>query len=216
MPDLPVSEDILPPALNPESVSALDVITKAYQLQLRANGRAGNRAYYKPEYGQLYLDTLNRLRDKRIPQRWPLGGAKYNTLRLKVSQARQYALEQMDPTGVYTELDRYVKVSHHERGSAPGVVFSLCSDVTKNAKFAIVDMGDWRRELLEWLPVASDADPKFQRTGMMLTEDDVNFIKSLTNPLREVLLVHIQTTDFTIIYAPEQAAEICKQLGLSS
>jgi hypothetical protein len=152
--------------------------------------------YYKESVAIAVRDKLDRLHERKVPQRIIADGISVHTLRLQYYQGVHYLLDELDPDGKYRELynntkaetkvyEGYIELFVRRRGGI-GAAAMLDND------------GTWKEQLEEFLTVATPG-AKFQRVNIVITDDDKNWIDGLLNPLGELFISKVDNNSVLII-----------------
>jgi len=148
----------------------------------------------KPYYDELYGGYVRELIDKVVssgqPHIIPVGDHTFYTIRAQWYQGLEYLVDHLDPT--YRNKCGCLKVEgNHKRG----LTISPKPEKGILAAYAIVP---WKKPLLDFIDEAQHRD-KFERIGLPLTEDDINWVIAQLNPVKDLFIYNIDERQIQIV-----------------
>lgn len=163
----------------------------------QAGHTAGHTNYYREQYALEVKRVLDHVLTTGEPMFVSMEHLRISTFKNKWYQALNYLLHQMDPKSYYRSgMERLTVRFQKSRGLSvrPVAVAGCLKDFTTE---------DWIVKLTEFLATSSPND-KFERRGIPLTQENIDWVLEQLSPIREQFLYQVDATGILIIhYASE-------------
>jgi len=183
-------EDITGALINdPRIKKGLEAYAKTMESQAAGTR---NLVYYNKEQAIWVKEILDTLHKDRQPIKLSAQGMSINTLRLKYYQGLKYLKEVIDPEGRYKLLSQATRC------------VTYCDYVELHvkikAKAFVSVVTDWKTPLLQWLEKPDlKLGEKFSPVGVVLSDDEVNWVITQVEPLKEIFLYRVTNTEILIV-----------------